>query len=166
MNRSEPTETPQLEITQDDLDRLADDARDKLFEAFKFWRDAISRASFNSGWDRGYKRGWDRAHATILKRLESATPAVPVAGNAPAKIEQAMLDFTEVTLPAADRVLDYINRYPGKRGVDIANHFASTHPPIPERTIRTALHRMKGKKITIVDGAWHPLKNAEIEAGP
>lgn len=54
---------------------------------------------------------------------------------------------------AQDEVLSYIQTHPGLRGVEIADAFDDR----PERTIRTALHRLKKTtppKIQIVEGKW------------
>jgi len=59
---------------------------------------------------------------------------------------------------ANDLVLAHVRDYPGQRGVDIAAAFARQ---IPERTVRTALHRLKnGEKIKIVDGRWYVCETA------
>jgi hypothetical protein len=55
-----------------------------------------------------------------------------------------------------DLVLAYITGNPGKRGVEIAQHFADSLPMLLERTVRTALHRLKiSRKILNVDGRWY-----------
>lgn len=60
------------------------------------------------------------------------------------------------------RVLEDIRSNPGSRGVDIVNRL----PDIEERTVRTALFRLKKKNLIFSDnGAWMPLPVLQQQEG-
>ena len=71
------------------------------------------------------------------------------------------------TMPTANElVLQFIHENPGRRGVEIAAHFHEYVFRLPERTVRTALHRLKmmrPAKIKIVDGRWYAAEAAPAD---
>jgi hypothetical protein len=71
-----------------------------------------------------------------------------------------------LTPTANDLVHQFIYENPGKRGIEIANSFKQAVFRLPERTVRTALHRLKTAtppKIKIVDGRWYPTEATSAE---
>ena len=60
------------------------------------------------------------------------------------------------------RVLDDIRAHPGSRGVDVANRLDG----VKERTVRTALHRLKARRAIFKEGdQWFPAQVPESEEG-
>lgn len=54
-------------------------------------------------------------------------------------------------------VLALITQRPGLRGADLATRLSEAEQPIPERTVRTAINRLKATgKITKIGEGWHP----------
>jgi hypothetical protein len=57
------------------------------------------------------------------------------------------------------KVLQVIASSPGVRGVDIVEKLKEEGSPVHERTVRTALSRLKGGgKIVQREGGWHPIQ--------
>lgn len=100
---------------------------------------------------KGFQAGWTAAKLAtddLLKRLPSKIPTVLDS------IEQDTVNsenpFRAGTKSAS--VYDYIKTHPGKRGVDIFKVLG-----IETKLGRTALYRMKEKKIAINENGWRIL---------
>jgi hypothetical protein len=120
-----------------------------------------------SAWRSGYKSGWDKHHEWTLEQLKKyVAQSVPNAEEATkaeaertlsAQVSQAApyqppLVFTR---PAADVVYETIQLNPGLTGVEIVRLLEKAGTPINERTVRTALFRLKVDKIAAVENRWY-----------
>jgi hypothetical protein len=122
-------------------------AMDQVFYATQVMvaaaRKEASETAFRAGLD-AYKQ-WIEEQ---VRRFQAESPV------GAATVASPLEDASEQT--ANDRVLLSITAHPGRRGVDIANEFSRAPQPLPERTVRTALHRLKNaKKIMPVAGLWY-----------
>jgi hypothetical protein len=106
-----------------------------------------------------YKRGWDDAAAAILEAATEAraqrangseADAIPFPADEPRRTGRP----PSVTIQVVE---DCINAAPGKKGVEVVKAAQMVDPMIPERTVRTALRRLKmSKKIWQRNGLWYP----------
>ena len=128
-------------------------ARDAVIEAMREWEAASHR--------RGFGEGWAACNDHWLKLLNEATQktqagALTITNEA---VHVAALGFgTEVRagyVKASDAVMNIVRGRPGLRGIEIVKAAAEVGQAIHERTVRTALHRMKrGGLIKILEGRW------------
>jgi hypothetical protein len=166
--------------TMDELraryDREANEALGRFMEALTAYTDAIRRKAGFHGWEAGQDFGWKSAHEQLLNELKRQTtiPTEPqsqvlnLRSQSSTAAVTSTLDNVLTSEPptANELVLAFITDNPGKRGVEIASHFEKTVSPIPERTVRTALHRLKNltpPKIKIVDGRWYAAEAAPAD---
>jgi hypothetical protein len=120
-----------------------------------------------------YQRGWDDACEAMKEAADSVrrfiTPAASASHTHTADpISAATHTYTLVKTPHHGRagrpasaaivvVEDCINASPGKKGVEVVKAVQLVDPQIPERTVRTALRRLKmNKKIWQRNGLWYP----------
>lgn len=136
-------------------------AQDALEKARAEYASAMMDYGWEVGWNAGFSDGWDAAVEEMTQREAELKAAARMArprsapSTAPRATRVPMATGVR-PLKAADLVLLFITEYPGARGIDIAKHFAAGPQPIPERTIRTALHRMKKTKdIKNIGGKWY-----------
>jgi hypothetical protein len=119
-------------------------------------------------WRSGFDAGWDASRAYMEEKMEEMKKSFKTdlqSGrfDVPAQfLEFGTPNFGQpvsppMTMPTAnDLVHQFIHENPGKRGVEIANNFEKHIFRLPERTVRTALHRLKkAGKIVVVDGFWY-----------
>jgi hypothetical protein len=114
-----------------------------------------------------YKRGWDDA----CEAMKTAADTVKLAHFYPPTAEE--MDVEVVIAPHHGRtgrpasaaigvVEDCINASPGKKGVEVVKAVHLVDPSIPERTVRTALRRLKiHKRIWQRNGLWYPKQQTE-----
>lgn len=166
-----------LDRVSDPEDHTATDREKEALELVHTTKDALEKArveasqalfdyAWESGWSAGYDQGWEAAFEHLRKQeAEMRTAAKAERPRSPAPPRGAQLPLPIVTrnLTASDMVFLFIKENPGQRGVDIANHFGAMSPPIPERTIRTALHRLKtfARKIMITEGKWYAVEDGQ-----
>jgi hypothetical protein len=137
-------------------------AQERFRDSFTQFIDAALEYGSVTGWLQGFDRGWDAAFE-YLKTPMSDVKAAAIKSHQPDKPVQPPLPLmflgpdADKDITAADVVYDYIRANPGKRGVEIATAMEERVPPIPERTVRTALHRLRhqAEKIKNVDGKWY-----------
>jgi hypothetical protein len=93
-----------------------------------------------------FEEGKTRAASPTMGDIAQAElPHVPPRSRAPrANSDQA-------------RVLAVIAAKPGMRGMEIVQALATGSDPVHERTVRTALARLKGKKIERRGSGWYPM---------
>lgn len=128
-------------------------ARDVVFDAMKEWEAASHR--------RGFDEGWKACNDHWLKLLNEATQKTQ-AGALTTTTEAAQvaaLDFENDVrgghAKASDAVMSIIRDRPGLRGIEIVKAAADVGQAIHERTVRTALHRMKRDGlIKNLEGRW------------
>jgi hypothetical protein len=158
-------------------DRECNEAFGRLMEALTAYSDAIRRRAGFRGWEAGYDYGVKSTNEHILNALKGQT-IIPK--ESPGQVPNLLrtqsstaaatssLDTVLTSEPptANELVLAFITDNPGKRGMEIASHFEKTAVSIPERTVRTALHRLKNltpPKIKIVDGRWYAAEAAPAD---
>jgi hypothetical protein len=149
----------------------ADAAGKAFMAAVATYVEAVKQHYGMVRWSEGFGDGWDAAQEqfkSIQKKFEmeiktstsGGTRFYPVTVNTPTILgsigtHQASPPQTPT---ANELVLQFVTENPGRRGVEIANNFAKHAFRLRERTVRTALHRLKTAeppKIKIVDGRWY-----------
>lgn len=158
MRPSDPPERTDSKGEKEALDAVHQ-ARETLEKARAGHIQAVFDYGYEVGWNVGFDRGWDAAFES-MQRQEASLRAIVKAERPPEPPRSVPLPTLAPPkhLTAAELVAVFISQFPGARGVDIANHFAENpSASIPERTIRTALHRLKkAGSITIEEGRWYP----------
>lgn len=98
-----------------------------------------------------YKRGWNDALKAINKAAHAVVAAPNIAGIE-LDSEKDMNDNPFRNGSDAARVYDYVRNNPGRSGMEIIQALNY----VDERTIRTALHRMKLRGfVQNLDGRWY-----------
>lgn len=131
------------------------DAREGVFTAI--WE--LERAAFRYGYDKGFDAGWDAAWRRFRAEfMDKPPPASEQPREAPQSPPPPPTMIAPDRKPAKELVLQILTANPnGMRGVEIVQAVQKIDSTIPERTVRTALHRLKteDEQITNVDGLWH-----------
>jgi flagellar biosynthesis/type III secretory pathway protein FliH len=142
-----------------------DAAYKAMFEAVSAHTEAARRKSYLEGWRSGWDQGWNAAMDTIKQHAsQSMVAALAEQQQTAADNATAPTMAPEITPTASELVHQFVHECPGRRGVEIADNFAKTVFKLPERTVRTALHRLKkAGKIVIIDGRWYE-PDADIPA--
>lgn len=136
---NQPPPVPPVELDDHARDLLAAARMQKTAVV-----DAVDRYQqtvWNAAYDRGHQQGWREGYNYALWQIEQARAQVPVASTPPrAEPEPAPIITEEDDTPSAqETVLKAVAAKPGMRGVEVVAAVA----PIKERTVRTALHRLK-----------------------
>ncbi len=105
-----------------------------------------------------FEQGWQAA----MRHIGTATSAPPstFVSESPAtmwaqKIFVAANSTSSSEMSTKDHVLRIVRSVPGLRGVDIVATAQKLDPFINERTVRTALHRLKEGKVIVPEmGRW------------
>ncbi len=134
-------------------------------------KDEIARI-LEAAEEAAYKRGWDDACEAMKEAADSvqASRLVPpdashtsVSSTYTHTIAHALVmtpHHGRTGRPASAAIVvveDCINASPGKKGVEVVKAVQLVDPTIPERTVRTALRRLKlNKKIWQRSGLWYP----------
>jgi hypothetical protein len=154
-----------------DLDRKVAETRVAFTQALSEHFTALTNAANFKGWNEGFSKGWDAAakyfKETMGQQLEEARAAQ--SRMMPDRLQDipTMQPSEKQNAPTAlTLVLEYIKANPGLRGVQIAQHFDKALFQLPERTVRTALHRLRNRQIKIVDGRWYTLAAAPADPQP
>jgi hypothetical protein len=125
-------------------------AMDDVFHAYQVSTAASRLDGFNAGVE-AYRKWLEEQ---VKKFQEEQAPAQVESAPPPSAPNDKSHEPNDQT--ANERVLLSIIAHPGRRGVDIANAFVGALPPLPERTVRTALFRLKNaNKIMRVSGLWY-----------
>jgi hypothetical protein len=111
-----------------------------------------------------YRRGWNDACAAMIKAADSAKTLpwskVPTSDNEANSVLVVPHHARTGGRPASATigvVEDCITASPGRKGVEVVKAAQMIDPSIPERTVRTALRRLKlNKKIWQRNGLWYP----------
>jgi hypothetical protein len=176
------SESDQPETFEEGIARLkgeADAAGKAFMAALATYVEAVKQHHGEVRWGEGFNDGWEAAqehYEALQKKVESemrkrvAGAAIAISATAPMPSRPTILGQIESIVPppvmptAAELVEQYISENPGKRGVEIANNFEKHAFRLPERTVRTALHRLKkAEKIKIVDGRWYAAEAAPAD---
>lgn len=147
-----------------DFDALAAEARRAAIDAMK----NLEQTAWRRGFNEGFMAGWEAGQKRIREMMAEAAPQPALATVVPEA--PALPLFPESPSPptvrASDVVGDIIRANPGIRGVDIVKAAADAGQPILERTVRTALYRMKrDRQIKNLGGKWFAADAVPDEAG-
>ena len=161
-----PPPTPNAEPDEQAKQLLADARAAKTVMT-----DAIERYEqrvWSAAWDRGHQQGWREGYNYALWQIEQARAQVPTAQQPPRVEPEAapplIEDDDEPT--AQETVLRIVKAMPGLRGVDIVQKAAEGGRPVKERTVRTALHRLKNAdEIVNVNERWYTPDAAPYHGG-
>jgi hypothetical protein len=131
--------------------------------ALKQFEDAIFAKGYREGREAGRKE-LDEQLNTLgdsLKQVadnlqQTLAKAMAKRAAAQAAVQRAPQEAASGEPTAMDHVLFYVTMNPGQRGVDIADALGSIPQPIGERTVRTALFRLRhSKKLMRVGDRWY-----------
>jgi transposase len=102
-----------------------------------------------------YTKGWNEAISAIMAGVRQVgrknTISQSEAATAPAKRRPRKGSD-------AMKVLEQIIKKPGLTGAGIVSALENAGTPVHERTVRTALHRLRGKFIEQREEAWYPIE--------
>ena len=106
--------------------------------------------------------------AALMTGKGSMTVAAEVHQLTAAPLTVGSPTFTAPTLKVVDRVYETIQQHPGLTGVELVRHLEKAGTPLNERTVRTAIFRLKKDKIQSVQHRWYPIDVARelMEANP
>lgn len=124
------------------------------------WAAAYS-AGRNDAWSAAWRAGYDYAMrvAQEAMRLAPSNPPKQEVSSRPAAPPNLAGQKEKPT--AAEIVLELIASRPGLRGVEIVAIVQRLEEPLKERTVRTALHRLKAaEKIKSEAERWYVVGNA------
>jgi hypothetical protein len=123
------------------------EARDTFFKALKLHEHSI----YKLGYEDGYAAGWDAA----LSKLAEIKPTANVAPTGPTDLGHLLYRETDET-PTHDTILNIIRHNPGVKRQDLVEAARKPLPNLNERTVRTALQRMKNAgDLQVIDGKWY-----------
>jgi hypothetical protein len=137
-------------------------AFDDLFHAYQVMQDSVHHHSYETG----FKAGVDACRKWLSQQLESNQGAPISHSQNVAVTANVIRGYDNPQKTGMERVHLFIIAHPGLRGVEIADAFAKSSAPLPERTVRTALHRLKPGRVRIVDGRWYDAKSAPADPQP
>lgn len=157
---NQPPPVPPVELDEQAKQLLADAraAKTVMTDALQRYEDRVWQAA----WDRGHQQGWQEGYSYALWKLaeqartNAAVQAPPRTEPpaAPPIIEEEGEDSGPSTQEA---VLRMVLAVPGLRGVEVVEKLHLSGVQAKERTVRTALHRLKNAhKIKNVGERWFP----------
>lgn len=116
-----------------------------------------------------YRRGWEDARHAVMRAADALKRGAEAAANRQAEMFEATVEEPRKTgRPASAAIVvveDCINASPGKKGVEVVKAVQLVDPAIPERTVRTALRRLKiHKRIWQRNGLWYPKPQRQRDA--
>ncbi|MGO4683865.1 hypothetical protein [Hyphomicrobium sp. 2TAF46] len=117
----------------------------------------LERTLYTLGYDAGFNAGWDAAWRRFTAALQEQQPPPP---EQPAKNPEPPPPQPQIEKRSAKEIVwQIVNETPGLRGVEIVDAARKVDPSILERTVRTALHRLKteDEEILNTDGRWYPV---------
>jgi hypothetical protein len=111
------------------------------------------RLLYNIGYGHGVEAAWEEATKRFSALIAEKPAPSPPPAVTQAQLEQSGADPED--RPSKDIVLSLIRQTPGMRGVEVVQAAEKAGTPLLERTIRTALHRLKIEElIRNEDGRW------------
>lgn len=134
----------------------------------------IEREAEIRGFQKGVKAGFDKLKAAIDELLEEfmfkmidievdLDDIPPPKPEFRATLRQMAADkaASQKRPSGKARVLNLVQRSPGLTGKELLERALNEGPPINERSLRTALHRLRYKDKTIEnrEGRWYPLED-------
>ncbi len=122
------------------------DAREIFFKALKTHEHEI----YKLGYEDGFSAGWDAA----LQRLAELRPQAAFSPAGGGDVS-TLLQGDEET-PAQETLLTIISKTPGLQRQEIVDMARKTLSSLSERTVRTALQRMKNAgELHVADSKWY-----------
>jgi hypothetical protein len=119
-----------------------------------------------------YARGWADAISAVTKAASAVTPvlAAPANGAGVETILGSMISDTPKTRgrrpgSAVKAIINAIHQQPGMRGVEIVAYLHGNGWVVGDKTVRSALRRLKGQEVWQRNHKWypkHPRAGAEI----
>jgi hypothetical protein len=111
--------------------------------------------------DAAYKRALDDALRAITEAVELLRRANPISPQ-PHNTTRRLRAGSDM-----DKVLAAVKRKPGLRGVELVSVLKESGTPVEERTLRTALHRLKVRGfLENRETRWFPAESARNNKGP
>jgi hypothetical protein len=132
----------------DNDQRLAslNEARDQFIKALKTHEHFVYRL----GYEAGFTAGWD----AVVRRLASTKPDLTASTD-----HQDLTDLLhrhESEIPARDTLIAIVLATPGLERHEIIVEAQKRLPSLSERTVRTALQRLKNAgELQVDDGKWY-----------
>lgn len=139
--------------------------RAQVFDTLQRYEDSVWAAGYRQGRVDTWREAWDAGYDYAMKAVEAAmrrqqqqgprptpTPAPEATQTPPPSMETGQLKLT-----ANEIVLQIIRNNPGLLGIEIIGRAQKLQEPLKERTVRTALHRLKDDKIENRDRRWYPI---------
>ena len=122
-------------------------ARDGFFKALKDHEHAI----YKLGYEDGFGAGWEAA----LSRLAELKPEAKFKTSGPTDLSH-LLHKQQGEVPTHDILLDIIENTPGLLRHEIIDSARKKMPTLNERTVRTALQRMKNAgDLRVAESRWY-----------
>jgi len=105
-----------------------------------------------------YRRGWSDALDNIRRDIEARSQqGHPSPNGFQTEVYTEPRRTGRPASNAVHMVEATVNASPGSKGVEVVKAVQLIEPTIPERTVRTALRRLKiHKRIWQRDGKWYP----------
>lgn len=153
-----PPPVPPVEPDEQAKQLLADAraAKTVMSDALARYEDRIWQAA----WDRGHQQGWQEGYQYALWMLEQARNRAahePPPRAEPPAAPPIIEEDGEESPSTQEAVLRMVTAMPGLRGVEIVEKLHLSGVQAKERTVRTALHRLKNaQKIRNKDERWFP----------
>lgn len=127
------------------------DARETFFKGLKNHEHTI----YQLGYEDGFSAGWEAA----VNRLSEVKPGSGVS-TVPSKDLTNILRQEPEEIPAQDTLLAIIEGTPGLLRQQIVEQARKGLSTLTERTVRTALHRMKSAgELIVEDNRWYVADN-------
>jgi hypothetical protein len=140
----------------EEAERAHSEARahyDQAWEAVRDAAQALDKTALTLGRLRGSKIAFD-AVARAAKEYSATINSLSAESGSNA--EEAGADAADDAPRAADVVMKIVTERPGLRGVEIVGETEARGAPLKERTVRTALWRLKSaRKIKNLDERWY-----------
>ncbi len=122
-------------------------ARDSFFAALKDHEHAI----YKLGYEDGFCAGWEAA----LTRLAELKPEAKFKSTGPTDLSH-LLHQQQAEVPTHDILLDILKGSPGLQRGEIVDIARKKMPTMNERTVRTALQRMKNAgELRVAENRWY-----------
>ncbi len=131
----------------DNDQRLAslNEARDLFLRALKDHEQFVYRL----GYEAGFTAGWE----ALVQRLSMTKPDEPAVP--PHRDLNELIQQHEGEIPARDTLIAIIKQAPGLQRHEIVEIARKSLSHLTERTVRTALHRLKeAGELRVEDGKW------------
>lgn len=113
------------------------------------WRDAIAAVTAKAAEMQGVPTALAQAGTPLALRMNGASHPAPPAPKPRGRPSTAVA-----------AILDVIREHPGLRGVDIVAQLEADGRPTGDRTVRSALRRLKGQEVWQCSHRWYPKKSA------